>query len=154
MIPHARMQRRGLSLPTILVLVLIIGIALTWFINSNMGGRRHRAGAAVEAPAGPDLHVLEGRWMRPDSGTSIEIGRIEREGTISVTGSGQGGMFVSGATVQVMDGLQEVNISFSDSACSGCSLELTYDASGDRLVGKQRSADGTGSNVLFTRIRE
>ena len=152
MISHAHVRRRGLSLLAILVLILIIGIALTWFIHRNTESRR--TGPAVEAPAGADLHVLEGRWQRPDSGTSIEIGRVEREGAISVTGSGQGGMFVSGAMAQVTDGLQEVNISFSDSTCSGCSLELTYDASGDRLVGKQRGADGAGSNVVFTRIRE
>ena len=100
------------------------------------------------------MHGLEGRWQRPDSGTSIEIGRVEREGTISVTGAGQSGMFVTEATARLTDGLPEVSISFSDSTCSGCSLELTYDASGDRLIGKQRGADGAGSTVVFTRIRE
>jgi hypothetical protein len=148
------MRRRGLSLPGLLILVLIIGIAIAWFVHRHSGGHRRHGGTAVETTTGADLHILEGRWQRPDSGTSIEIGRIESEGTISVTGSGQSGMFVTEATARLTDGLPEANISFSDSTCSGCSLELTYDASGDRLVGKQRGADGAGSNVVFTRIRE
>jgi hypothetical protein len=153
--PHTGIRRRGASLAAILIIILIIAGAIYYYRTHVAGASRTRGSSGSSSQeAAPDLKPLQGKWLRPDSGLILEILSVEKEGPISVWASGPGGTSVSGADARVVDGLLEVSVDFSDPSCSGCTMRLTYDENGDRLIGSYTENNGARRDVLFTRTRD
>ena len=144
--------RRGASLIAVLFIILVIAGAFYYFRSRRTGHARHQgSGDSSAQEAVADLKPLEGEWIRPDSGVVLEISGVDRPGPISVWGSGPGNTSVSDASVRVVDGLLEVRMDFSDDSCSGCTYRLTYDDTGDRLIGSCQESGGGRRDVVFTR---
>lgn len=151
---HSGIVRRGLSLASALLILLVVIGALYYFRSHRSDGARHHGGEDRSSQeAAVDLQPLEGEWMRPDKGVVLEISGVDRPGPVSVWGSGAGNTTVSDASVHVVDGLLEVSVDFSDDWCSGCTYRLTYDDTGDRLIGSYREGGGGRRDVVFTRQR-
>lgn len=145
--------RRGASLVAILFIILVITGALYYFRSHRPGHSRHGGGGGSSSEeAAADFKPLEGSWLRGDTGAILEIASVDRPGPLSVWGSGAGNTTVSDAAVRVVDGLLEVRVEFSDDWCSGCTYRLTYDSTGDRLIGSYGEGGG-GRDVLFNRTR-
>jgi hypothetical protein len=152
--PRPGILRRGASLGAIVLIILIIAGAIWYYKNHKAGASRSSSGSGeASQEAGPDLKPLQGKWLRPDSGLILEIPGAEKEGSLSVWASGPGNTTVSGGTVYEKDGLIEVSVDFSDATCSGCTMRLTYDENGDRLIGSYYENNGARRDVLFTRTQ-
>ena len=144
-------QRRGLSLVSALLILIVVVAALYYFRGRHPGRARHGGSGSTSAEAAVDCRPIEGEWLRPDTGVVLEISGADRPGSVSVWGSGAGNTSVSDASVRVVDGLLEVRVEFSDDWCSGCAYRLTYDDTGDRLIGSVQESGGGRRDVLFTR---
>ena len=154
--PRTRIRNRGISLVALLIIILIIAAAVYYYRTHTAEPSRtpgsSGSSAQGEAPE-TDFKPLAGKWVRPDTGVVLEILSVDREGPVSVMTSGTPGTFVSAASVHVVDGLPEMSVEFSDASCSGCTMRINYDGSGDRLVGSYRESSGARRDVVFMRTQ-
>jgi hypothetical protein len=147
------LPRRGLSLVSALLILLVVIGALYYFQAHRPGLSRRGGGDAAAEQAAADLKPLEGTWVRPDNGVTLEISGTDRPGPVTVWASGPANPSVFDASARSADGIPELRMEYSDDACSGCSCRFNYDETKDRLVGSCQESGGAPRAMVFTRSR-
>lgn len=146
--------RRGLSLVSALLILLVVAGAVYYFRSHRSDRtRRHGGEDRSSQEAAVDLQPLEGEWLRPENGVVLELSGVDRPGPVSLWASGSGNASVSGASVRVVDGLLEVYFDYSDDSWSDCACRLTYDDGSDRLIGTCAESGGGRRTMVLTRQR-
>jgi hypothetical protein len=78
---------------------------------------------------------LIGKWIRPDGGYILEIKSIGSNGILEAAYFNPSPIRVSTARVEQLDGTIKVFVELRDTGYSGCTYNLIYDSTEDKLKG-------------------
>ena len=90
---------------------------------------------AAQEPATDDIQPLLGRWMRPDGGYILELGRNETDNGIKAAYYNPRPINVARAELQPSETGNVVFIELRDINYPGSTYTLRYDPTNDRLHG-------------------
>lgn len=109
---------------------------------------------AAAAKASPSLDTLVGRWVRSEGGYVVEIRSVAPDGKLQASYFNPRSIHVARADASRKGSTLEVFIELRDVNYPGSTYTLTYDAKGDRLVGRYFQAVARETfDVFFVRMK-
>jgi hypothetical protein len=123
--------RKGRSMKKIINILFCI--AMTFIAIPFMAS----AGQVAEAGniKGIDLKRLEGRWVRPDGGYILELGKIKEDGSLEAHYFNPGPINVARARIESNKEGVSIFVELRDVNYPGSQYHLRYDPKPDRLKG-------------------
>ena len=136
---------RRRAVPVLVSVAVVVGLvaAGAWW------WRQSQAAGSLAA-----FQKLEGRWQRGDGGYVLDIKTAAADGTLSASYLNPRPINVARAEASIESGTLRVFIELRDVNYPGSTYRLTYDSTGDRLLGTYfQAALRETYEVEFGRIR-
>jgi len=103
-------------------------------------------------PAEPTFASLTGRWVRPDGGYILHVESVAPDGRAKVGYYNPRPIHVAAARAVLDGGTVKLFVELRDVGYPGCTYQLTYDRSPDRLWGVYfQAAQQQRYDVIFQR---
>lgn len=141
------MTRQSFIQKSIMSVAVMAAVALAGIVGQGCSKQ-------TTSDAAAQLEKLKGRWVRPDGGYVIEIGKIEADGKLAAAYFNPNPINVSKASAKQEGGQIKLFVELRDQNYPGCTYDLTYDSQNDTLVGVYfQAALQQRFDVVFARMR-
>lgn len=109
---------------------------------------------AKEAPVAAEFKKLEGRWVRPDGGYTLELRRIKKDGSLKATYFNPNPIKVFRSLIRQKEGKITLFVELKDVNYPGSRYYLKYDPETDRLRGTYfQAVEKRTFDVEFFRVQ-
>lgn len=141
-LPDRNERRRTVTLPTLLVVFVII----------SFPGSATEAADAVKSGERSKDQIIIGRWVRPDGGYILEFKEIGKDGVLKAAYFNPNPIHVYRAKLQDNKGQITVSVELRDVNYPGSTYNLLYDPKTDRLIGTYfQAVEGVTYEIEFMR---
>ena len=136
------------------VKLMVLSLAAV-FMLALVSCKKETGATAVTSSGSSEASILNGKWLRPDGGYTIEIRSIDPSGKIDAAYFNPNPIKVATAQLQQKNDGLNLFIELRDTGYPGCTYKLLYDRQLDQLKGVYYQAAVQESyNIYFVRFGE
>ena len=147
-------KRQPVSAALVAVLFAAVLCAVGLAVCPDEAATADKADTEKPSTAQTDFQRLEGKWVRPDGGYTLELKNIKKDGSMTAAYFNPRPIRVFRAEAAQKDGAITLFVELRDVNYPGSTYNLKYDAAMDRLKGTYFQAVERKTFIVeFVRVR-